>query len=245
MERFAVDGSAMYRRFWGDTPNRLEDTSGQLARRYGLSGKRVLSIGGGAGAREHFLIEAGNAATVVEPDRKGNLRKFFQEAPCGSLQYIVADPGEVDEVEPFDVLLSSGFGTDETRRGAIIRQRGTPCFQRMITEVGAWDWPWWEDPFHPTLMRFAARLPRDALMIVESCSAGLDVHDYRCFLPACDRQLMQNGLQLVEFYRFAKTVGIMLFVIAKGSPTLPLREPLTSFNGRAEFEPIECLRAAA
>ena len=140
----------------------------------------------------------------------------------------------------------SGFTPDELRRSDIIQQRDTETFRRMVElNDGAWEWPWWEDPFHPTVMRFARNLREGGTMIVQSYCGSLDAIDHRYYLWACDRQLAQIGMRLLEVYRFAQSTGVMLYVAAKGRSNWPLSTSLTRFHGRAESERVQCLRLAA
>jgi hypothetical protein len=140
----------------------------------------------------------------------------------------------------------SGFTPDELRRSDIIQQRDTETFRRMVAlNNGGWEWPWWEDPFHPIVMRFARNLCDGGMMIMQSYCGGFDATDNRYYLWACDRQLAHSGMRLLEVYRFAQTTGCMLYVAGKGRPNWPLSTPLTRFHGRAEPERVQCLRLAA
>jgi hypothetical protein len=94
-------------------------------------------------------------------------------------------------------------------------------------------------------MRFARNLRNGGTMIVQSYCGGLDASDHRYYLWACDQQLAEIGMRLLEVYRFANTTGAMLYVAVKGHPDWPLFPPITCFDGRAEPKRVQCLRLAA
>jgi hypothetical protein len=225
---------------------RIEAAVAQLAHRYGIRGKSILSLGGGIGLEEFYFWHHGNRLTFVDIDEHGQIEPILKKAPSGDLHYVIDDANNVELSQPFEVLFMSGFTPDELRRSEIVQQRGGETFRRMLElNEGAWEWPWWEDPFHPIVMRFARNLRQGGTMIVQSYCGSLDALDHRYYLWACDRQLEQNGLHLRELYRFANITGSMLYVIAKGKPDWPLFPPLTRFHGRAEADRVQCLRLAA
>jgi hypothetical protein len=225
---------------------RIEAAVSQLAKRYGIKGKSVLSLGGGTGIEEYYLWQHANRLTIVDIDENGAIEPMLKKLERGDLHYIVDDADKVEFSEQFDVLFMSSFTPDELRRSDIIQQRDGETFRRMLElNAGAWEWPWWEDPFHPIVMRFACNLREGGTMIVQSYCGGLDAADHRYYLWACDRQLAAIGMRLLEIYRFGNTTGAMLYIAAKGHPDWPLFPPITCFHGRAEPERVQCLRLAA
>lgn len=247
MRSYRVSDAAFYGWFSSnkyDPDRRIELAVEQLVKRYGIENKAILSIGGGWGIEEYFLLKRSNRLTVVDIDERKDIEPALQKAPPGDFHYIVGDANDVDLTEQFDVLFLSSFAPDEHRRDAVARQRGTDCFQRMLKlNDGIWEWPWWEDPFHPAIMKFTRNIRPGGLMIVQSYAGGLDALDNRYYLWACDRQLATAGMKLIEVYRFAKTTGVMLYVISKGdSYPLPLFPPITRFHGRGGAEKTQCLR---
>jgi hypothetical protein len=101
-------------------------------------------------------------------------------------------------------------------------------------------------PFSSDDDRFAWQLRNGGLMIVQSYYGGFDVLDQRYYMWACDRQLAENGMMLIEAYRFATTTGVMLYVAVKGKPAaMPVPPPITWFHGRAEPQRVQCLRLLA
>jgi hypothetical protein len=226
--------------------SRIEAAIAQLARRYGIQGKSILSLGGGIGIEEFFFWHHGNRLTFVDIDENGQIEPQLKGLPSGNLHYIVDDANKVELAQQFDVLFMSGFTPDELRRSDVVQLREGETFRRMVElNNGAWEWPWWEDPFHPMVMRFARNLRNGGAMIVQSYCGSLDAIDHRYYLWACDRQLAQIGMRLMEVYRFAQTTGSMLYVAAKGVPDWPLFPAITRFHGRAEPERVQCLRIAA
>jgi hypothetical protein len=222
---------------------RVEASVAQIASRYGIKGKSVLSLGGGTGTEEHYFWKHGNQLTIVDIDEHGQIEPVLKTLAGGNLHYIVEDANKVEFSEKFDVLFLSSFTPDELRRSAIIQQRDGEMFERMLElNGGIWEWPWWENPFHPLVLRFARNLRDGGTMIVQSYCGGLDAGDHGYYLWACDRQLAEIGMRLLEVYRFASTTGTMLYVAAKGSPSWPLFPPITMFHGRAQPERVQCLR---
>jgi hypothetical protein len=225
---------------------RMQAAIAQIAQRYDIKDKSVLSLGGGFGMEEYYFTQHGNRLTIVDIDEFGFVEPILKSCPAGDLNYVVGDANGVEFDQPFDALFLSGFTPDELRRSEIVRQRDTETFRRMVElNDGAWEWPWWEDPFHALVMRFARNLREGGTMIVQSYCGSLDMIDHRYYLWACDRQLAEAGMRLLELYRFAQTTGSMLYVTARGSPAWPLWPPITCFHGRAEPERVQCLRLAA
>ena len=246
MPSYHVSESAFYDRF---SPKhlsyapRIETAVAQLVRRYGITGKSVLSLGGGTGTEEYYLWRHGNRLTIVDIDENGVIEPVLKSLPRGKLHYVVDDANKVEFSDKFDVLFLSSLTPDELRRSAIIQQRDGETFRNMLElNEGAWEWPWWEDPFHAMIMRFGGYLSEGGTMIIQSYCGGLDAADHRYYLWACDRQLAEHGLRLLELYRLAETTGSMLYVIAKGTANWPLFPPITCFHGRAKPERVQCLR---
>src|SRR5690242_6176429 len=76
----------------------------QLASRYGIKGKSVLSLGGGTATEEFYLWHHGNRLTIVDIDEHGTIEPVLKELPPGTLCYIVEDADKVKFSEKFDVL---------------------------------------------------------------------------------------------------------------------------------------------
>jgi hypothetical protein len=221
---YMIDSAALVRQFWSNSPTRCEEAIKQLSARYRLAGRHVLSIGGG-GIQEHYLLVDGAAsATVVEPDPHGNLRRFFNVGPPGKLRYVVTKADGWQPDQPYDTLFVSGYDAAELRRADLVRSN--------------FPWPKSLDPFHPTVMRYADALPNGGLLIAQITSGGADIRANPDFIPAVQRQLGEHGLKLLEAYRFSETAGIMLLVAGKGSVAIDDAAKLTTFYGRAAFEPI-------
>lgn len=242
---FAAKGGSLPYRIAEDQLVRVEISVAQLVRRYGITGKSILSLGGGYAREEHFLCKHDNRLTIIDIDEYQDIEPVLRAAPPGELYYIIGDANDVTISEQFDVLFLSGFAPDEIRRSDIVRQRDTDTYRRMLKENdGIWEWPPGEEPFHPLVMRFAERLRPGGLMIVQSYYGGFDVLDHRYYMWACDRQLTARGMTLIEAYRFAASTGVMLYVVAMGDHGgLPLFPPITLFHGRAAPERIQTLRA--
>jgi hypothetical protein len=224
---------------------RVEAAIAQIARRYDIKNKSILSLGGGTGAEEFYLWHHGNRLTIIDIDEGGGIEPVLKRLAQGNLHYFVDDAHNVELTEKFDVLFLSGFTPDELRRSEIIQQRSGETYDRMLAlNDGGWEWPWWVDPLHPIVMRFAAQLRTGGTMIVQSYCGSLDAAYQRYYLWAFDRQLEQVGMRLREVYRFANLTGIMLYVASKGTVNWPLFPPITRFHGRTEPERIQCLRLA-
>lgn len=222
---YMIDSAELVRKFWSKSPTRCEEAIKQLAARYRLAGRHVLSIGGGGGIQEHYLLLDGAAsATVVEPDPHGNLRRFFDVGPPGKLRYVVTKADGWHPDQPYDTLFVSGYDADELRRADLVRSN--------------FPWPKRLDPFHPAVMRYADGLPDGGLLIAQVTSGGVDIRANPDFMPAVQRQLGEHGLKLIEAYRYSETVGLMLLVASKGNVTIDDSAKLTTFYGRAAFEPI-------
>jgi hypothetical protein len=244
---YRVSEATFYKAFPAEEHNyssRIELGIRQLVRRYGITGKSVLSLGAGTATEEYYFWKHGNRLTLVDIDEYKRLEPVLQTLPSGEMHYIIADANDVVLDDDFDVFYSSSFAPDELRRGGIVRQRDTDTFRRMLElNDGIWEWPWWEEPFHPVIMRFAQNLRPSGLMIVQSYAGGFDVLDQRYYMWACDRQLATAGMTLIEAYRFTPTTGVMLYVAAKGpTPSLPLSALITQFHGRGQPERVQCLR---
>lgn len=223
---------------------RMQLAIGQLVRRYGITGKSILSLGAGLATEEYYLWKAGNRLTIVDIDEHQGIEPRLKDLPPGDMHYIIGDANEVEIGEPCDLIFTSSLTPDEIRRDDILRKPDAETRRRMLElNNGSWEWPWWEDPFHPLLMRTTRHLGDDGLMIIQSYYGGFDVLDQRYYLWACDRQLAEHGMTLLEVYRFAKTTGVMLYVAGKGGPrSFPLTPAITAFHGRGEAEAIQCLR---
>ena len=227
-----------------DVHARIGTAIHQLVQRYGLAGSSVLSLAGGTCAEERFLLGHGVELTVVDIDERGQVEPELRSADPGPLRYLIADADNVEGLGSYDLLYSSSFTPDEMRRDAIAHRSAGPEHARMVEANGHYEWPWWEQPFHPTLMRLTRDVRPGGLVIIQSYYGGLDILVHRYYLWACDRQLAAAGLQLRELYRFRTTVGVCLYVATRGSRALPLASPLTLFHGRAPQEQLECLRIA-
>lgn len=227
-----------------DVHARIGTAIHQLVHRYGLAGRSVLSLAGGKCDEERFLLGHGVQLTVIDIDEHGTIEPNLAQAEPGPVRYLIADASAAGELGPFDVLYSSSFTPDELRRDAIVHRTAGPDHARMVAANGHYEWPWWEEPFHPTLMRLAGQVKPGGLVIIQSYYGGLDTLIHRYYLWACDRQLAAAGLELRELYRFRTTIGVCLYVATRGPRALPLASPLTLFHGRAPQEQLECLRIA-
>jgi hypothetical protein len=206
---------------------------GQLIERYGIRNKRLLSLGGGSVFEERWFVTLGaNALTVIDIDEHKSAESRLRTGEPGPMKYIVGDALNFDAGE-HDVLYLSSFTPDEMRRYDFIAPKDGP--RRF------WRIEW--DPFHPAVMQHASRLTPGGLMIVQSIGYSLDAVGHPQYIPACQRQLAENGFDLIELWRFQKTVGVMLYVAQKrGGQRPPLQAPLTAFHSRAAArEPIERL----
>ena len=222
---YMIDSTRLVRQFWSNSPTRCEETIKQLAARYRLAGRHILSIGGGGGIQEHYMLLDGAAsATVVEPDPHGNLRRFFDVDAPGKLRYVVTRADGWQPDQPYDTLFVSGYDADELRRADLVRTH--------------FPWPKSLDPFHPAVMHDADGLPDGGLLIAQITSGGADIRVNPDFMPAVERQLGEHGLKLIEAYRFSETAGVMLLVASKGTVAIDKSAKLTTFYGRAAFEPI-------
>ena len=228
----------------GEERARTEDAIVQLVTRYGLAGGRVLSVGGGRCREERFFLSHGCSLVVVDIDEQGLVEPFLQQAPSGPVRYLVGDAGDAYALGKFDLIYFSGFTPDEERRDALARRSSGPAYDRMVEAIGAYEWPWWEDPFHPVIITLAAHLRRRGVLIVQSYCGGLDILSHRYYLWACDRQLSKARIRLCEVYRFSQTTGVCLYVATRGNRDMPLSTHLTIFHGRAQPEPLECIRIA-
>jgi hypothetical protein len=238
---FHVADEAFYNALSRHTPVDIEGCARQLVDRYDIQNRSILSLGGGAAAEEYYLTRFGNnRLTVIDIDEHGAIRPILETLPAGPLNYIIGDAQQVDAPE-FDLLFISGFTPDELRRSDVHRQRDTDDYQLMIERHGGWEWPPWRDPFHPIVHQYLERLPAGGLFIAQSYCGGLDAIGNRFYLPACERQLLSLGLELLEVWRFTETVGVMLYVAQKHGGQRPrMQAPLTRFHGRAEkVESIE------
>lgn len=247
MPSYRVSETAFYEAFPPDRyeySQRTEQAISQLVRRYGIAGKSILSLASGTATEEFHFLRHGNRLTLVDFDVYKRLEPVLRSAPAGNLHYIIENAATVELTETFDLFYLSSLDPDEFRRDRIVRQRDTGDFKRMLAENdGIWEWPWWEEPFHPWVIRFAGYVKPGGLMIVQSYAGGCDVTDNRYFVGACERQLASIGMSLIELYQRTPSTGVLLYVIAKGDPgPLPLFPPLTSFHGRAAPERIQCLR---
>lgn len=241
MQAFHVAGEAFYEALSRHTPAVIEDCARQLVDRYEIRGRSILSLGGGAAAEEYYLARhGGNQLTVIDIDEHGMIAPTLEKLPPGPLTYIIGDAQQA-EITAFDLLFMSSFTPDELRRSDIHRQRDTADYHFMLERFGGWEWPPWRDPFHPVVQDFLARLPAGGLFIAQSYCGSLDALGNRFYLPACDRQLLSLGIELLEIWRFTETVGVMLYVAQKRGGRRPrMQAPLTRFHGRAEkAEPIE------
>lgn len=222
--------------------NRIDTAMHQLVHRYGLAGASVLSLGGGTCDEERFLLKHGAQLTVIDLDEHRSLEPILAQAEPGPTRYLIGDADTAGELGEFDVLYASGFTPDELRREAISHRTDGPEHVRMVAAHGSYEWRWWEDPFHPMVMRLAAQVRPGGMVIIQSYYGGLDVLAHRYYLWACDRQLAEAGLQMRELYRFRTTPGVCLYVATRGERELPLRPQLTIFHGRAPQQALECLR---
>jgi hypothetical protein len=205
---------------------------GELIDRYDIRNKRVLALGAGSAFEEHWFAEC-NELTVIDIDEHGSAETALRAAPPGAMRYIVGDALTVDAGE-HDVLYASGFTPDEKRRREIIwgkpeRERPRRC------------WPLWRNPFHPGMMRQARSLSPGGLMIIQSIGYSLDAKAHRFYILACRLHLALHGMRLLELWRFARLVGVMLYVAQKKGGARPsMKSPLTLFHARAATrEPIE------
>ena len=109
----------------------------------------------------------------------------------------------------------------------------------MLGSARYWEPAW--DPFHPALFRYTRKLTPGGLMVVQSIGYSLDAKGHPNYIPAVERQLTENGLRLLELWRFTKLPGVMLYVAQKnGGERPPMQTPFTTFHGQTEIQsPIE------
>lgn len=209
---------------------RIREAVDQLVRRYGLKNKSILSLGSRFGREEYWLAKLGeNRLMLVDIDEQGDLQPILRKAEPGELKYFIGDAAQLPGDEQFDVLFLSSFAPDEFYRAAILKDHGGI-------------WPSGGRPFCDLTMRFAGRLPRGGILIIQSFYSGVDCDVSPEFIPSCDAQLHAAGLDLVEQYRFSHWHGINLFVIARGDVGFPLDCEIDIFHGRGAIDSVEAIR---
>jgi hypothetical protein len=214
-----------------DFSARIAEAIDQLVRRFNIRSQSIVSLGSRFGREEYFFMRHGNRMTMIdidEPNPEGQIEPLLKTANPGELRYFIGDANEVRLPEPFDILFMSGFGPDDLRRRAIMKNG---------------KWPADADPFASMVMRYADQLKPGGLMINQSITGGPDIPSRPDFLPACDRQLARHGMKLIELYRYSGT-GNNLFIVSKGERPKPTPPPITVFHGRGEFADrnVEALR---
>jgi hypothetical protein len=235
--RYSVDPAAFYRLL---TPvgDRVAAAMAQLIRAYGLAGKHVASIGCGSAQEESHLVAAGCRLTLFDLDEGGSIEHYLRRCAVGhdtSMTYYVGDFLAMDLAnhrDRHDVVYLSSLTPDDKHRDAVGRR----------VDLGPDNEAGWYagKPFHPAILAACAGLLRDGgLLIHQSYYGGFDHRHHTGFLPACERQLREAGLSLLDVYAYRISTGIKLMAAVKGN--LPFaRGELTMFHGRSMIdEPVE------
>jgi hypothetical protein len=246
MNKFTVSVDDFYRAFAFDSP-RIGDCMRELIERYGIASRKralsgdagpksVLAIAAGAAVEERYFAEAGCRLVMIDIDERGGMLPVLQKMPSShGITYWIADAvSDIGDIGVYDVVYMSSFTPDEMRREALVQANA----------ARGRSWRTNDDPFHPAIMRYADAVAPDGLLIVQSYCGGIDTDANPNYLNACRRQLLRNGLQLLEVHRFEKTPGIMLYTAVKGHPRAAPADKLSQFHGRAEPDHTKRIFAA-
>lgn len=236
MRKFSVGIDDFYEKFPFTTP-RIESCMQELIARYDITGKSVLSVGAGGAFEEKHFARSGNEVLLIDIDEGGGILPRLEAMPQKpGISYWIGDAAEFENgLGSYDVLYYSGFTPDELRRASIVRTNANE----------ARSWAIDDDPFHPVVMGYTSAINDGGLLLIQSYCGGID-HDYNAnYLAACQRQLAEHDLYLLEVHRFTSTHGVMLYAAIKGKRQRAPAEPISQFHGRATPEPVERVFAAS
>ena len=230
------------------------DTLPAMIQRYGIVGKKVLSVGPGDCAQEYWFHAAGNSLFLVDIDEGGviepGLREMASKAPPPEdrTTYIVGDARHVSEWldTKFDVIFTSSLTPDEFYRRdqqadfAKVLAAADPA----LSVVGSW--PPAKSPISPLCAEIIERgLADGGLFVMLSYASGPDILYARNYLPCLADGLPALGLTLIETHYLASAPGVHLVVALKTSDTklaqrtierLRAEPPLTAIHARTELE---------
>jgi hypothetical protein len=228
-----------------ETALRCADAMNGIIRRFGLNGKRVLSLGCGEAFEEFWFYKASCKLTLNDLDQTGSFERYLQRLPAprrAELDFVVGDAGAFvarhsgDEL--YDVMYVSSFHPDEIRREEIqkeyIRHRSSLMKSMFIT------WPTGANGYHETLMNAAGCLRPGGLAIFQHYRGGVNVATNRHYLRDVHRQFKHNGLSLLEVYCFKASPSHLLVIAIKADPpearrlarSLADRPGIQEFHGR-------------
>lgn len=216
-----------------------------LIARYGLAGKRVLSLGSGEAFEEFWFYKASCTLVLNDLDETGSFERYLQLLPSpGSarLDYVTSDAGALVEKlggrESFDVLYVSSFHPDEMRREEM--QQDFRARRSVVAKARFVTWPRGEAPYHDTLVSAAGCIGAGGLAIFQHYRGGVNVAANRHYLRDVARQFGEHGLTLLEVYCFCEAPAVVLVVAIKAGAAdaqrhareLAGRPAIRSFHGR-------------
>ncbi len=209
-----------------------------LVARYGLSGKRILSLGSGNAFEEFWFHRAGCALVLndIDPPHLAlHLAERLSALPPGDLTFHIEDADATISRygEEFDALYVSGFHPDEARRASIqedFKARRSPeQASQYIT------WPAGEKPYHPTLTRALNCVRRGGLAIFQHYYGGVYVDANAHYVDDLARHFRSAGFRLREVYCFRQSPAHLLVIASKG--WRPIRGPdVVTFHGRYSLD---------
>lgn len=226
---------------------------GQLIERYGLRGKRLLSIGPGPGHEEYWFYKAAASLVFVDniadwPEGMNALRAIKLASDRSDvLEYHAVGLEDFVGYSPtgsFDVVYMSSFTPDELRKEKIqadfIATRSEEQRQAYVT------WPKDQKPYSDLVMKATTLVKEGGIFIFQHYRAGIDVTYNPHFIDLMKAQFEENGDQLLEYYHFSKAPGVALVVGFRGSvdrardylARLPPGH-LTTFHGRYRDDDVK------
>jgi hypothetical protein len=219
---------------------RCERPMKELIARYGLAGKKILSIGAGEGHEEYWFTQAGCVVTLN--DIVSHTQPYLRSARKGQDRYVVADAREflskTDEL--FDAIYVSSFSPDEERRDQIQEE-----FKLCRSEHERYHqvtWPLGPEPYHPVLVAAFSRLRSGGLSIFQHYRGGVSLESNPHYIGAVTKQFQRCGVHVLELHHFRASSQNLLLTARKGSAfgarlrgkMLDFRPPITCFHGRYE-----------
>lgn len=250
LRAYDIDSGVFFRSLASYAPHHA-DTMTELIERYGIIGKKVLSVGPGDCAQEYWFHKLKNSLFLIDIDERGllepRLKKLAESkgsaADSDRITYVIGDAVHVSSWlnDKFDVIFTSGFTPDEFYRTHVqegFRERVKDS--NLLSTIGAWP------PDAPALSPLTAEiidrgLADDGLFILLSYRGGPGVIRARNYLPSMREQLQALGLHLLEVHCLASVPGVHLVIaqrsrdpeaIARRRTALMSMPPLKAIHAR-------------
>lgn len=282
MRRYAVSASAFFTDDESKAPEFFRTNSValrekcrmpmlELASKYEVREKTILSIGCGGAFEEYWFYRKGCSLTLVDIDELGTIEPFLRSLPEGTpgdtLIYWLGDAMEFLQIEDdvrFDVCYVSSFTPEEFHRRDIQANRRYR-FPNARLFVNKWSmrllekevfpdfsWPPGSNPHgRYVVAAMKNRIKDGGLLISQSYYGGVDVLANPHFIRDLARQLRRHRMQLLALYHFEPPYSaISLAVSVRGSTSsaraarrrFQSAPEITAFHGRSVY--VSAIRRA-